>query len=49
MKRQKRTRSNQQIPHEVGLLVEGLQLVQQLDQPAEGDWTVSHTQGELPN
>ena len=35
----KRTRSTKQIPCEEGLTVEeGLQLVQQLNQPVEGDW-----------
>lgn len=49
-KRQKRTRSSRQIPHEGGLSVEeGLQLAQQLDQPVEGDRVVSHMQGDLPN
>jgi hypothetical protein len=37
-KRQKHTRSNRQVPHEGGLSVEqGLQLVQQLNQPVECD------------
>jgi hypothetical protein len=49
-KRQKRNRSTRQIPHEGGLSVEeGLQLVEQLDQPVEGDEVVSHGQGELPS
>jgi hypothetical protein len=49
-KRQKRIRSNRQIAHEGGLTVEeGLQLVQQQNQPVEGDRLVSHRQGDLPN
>jgi hypothetical protein len=48
-KRQKRTRSNRQIPHEGGLSVEeGLQLAQQLYQPVERDQVVSPAQGDLP-
>jgi hypothetical protein len=45
----KRNRSTRQIPCEEGLTVEeGLQLVEQLNQPVEGDGVVSHTQGDLP-
>lgn len=48
-KRQKRNRSTRQMAHEGGLSVEeGLQLVQQLDQPVEGNGVVSHEQGDLP-
>jgi hypothetical protein len=49
-KRQKRNRSNRHIPCEEGLTAEeGLQLIEQLNQPVEGDGVVSHTQGELPS
>jgi hypothetical protein len=49
-KRQKRQRSTRQIPYEEGLSVEeGLQLVEQLNQPVEGDGVGSHGQGDLPN
>ena len=45
----KRKRTARQIPYEEGLTVEeGLQVVEQLNQPVEGDGVVSHTQGELP-
>lgn len=48
-KRQKRKRSTRQIAHEGGLSVEeGLQLVQQQNQPVEDDGVVSHAQGDLP-
>jgi hypothetical protein len=48
-KRQKRNRLTRQIPCNSGLTVEeGLQLVQQLDQPVEATAVVLHTQGELP-
>ena len=48
-KRQKRTRSNRQIPHEGGLSVEeGLQLALQLNQPVERGQVVSPAQGDLP-
>jgi hypothetical protein len=44
----KRNRSTKKIPCEEGLTVEeGLQLVEQLNQPVEGDEIESHTQGEL--
>jgi hypothetical protein len=46
----KRQRSTRQIPCEEGLSIEeGLQLVEQLNQPVEGDGVGSHEQGELPN
>ncbi|CEO58510.1 hypothetical protein PMG11_03229 [Penicillium brasilianum] len=46
----KRQRSTRQIPCEEGLSIEeGLQLVEQLNQPVEGDGVGSHKQGELPN
>ena len=46
----KRNRSNRKIPCEEGLTVEeGLQLAEQLNQPAEGDTVESYTQGELPS
>jgi hypothetical protein len=46
----KRGRSARQIPCEEGLTVEeGLQLVEQLNQPVEGNRVGSHEQGELPN
>ncbi|GMG36503.1 unnamed protein product [Aspergillus oryzae] len=49
-KRQKRSRSNRKIPCEEGLTVdEGLQLVEQRNQPVEGDEIESHMQGELPS
>lgn len=49
-KRQKRNRSTRQIAYEGGLSVEeGLQLVGQLNQLAEGDGVVSHAHGELPS
>ena len=42
-------RLTRQIPCEEGLTVdEGLQLVEQLNQPVEGDGVVSYTQGDLP-
>ena len=45
----KRNRSTRQIPCEEGLTVEeGLQLVKQLNQLAEGDGVGSHEQSELP-
>lgn len=45
----KRTRSHKQIPCEEGLTVEeGLQLVEQLNQPVEANKVVSHAEGELP-
>lgn len=45
----KRNRSTRQIPCEEGLTVEeGLQLVAQLDLPAEAPAVESHTQSELP-
>lgn len=48
-KRQKRTRWTMRIAREGGLLIEeGLQLVQQLIQPAEANEVVSHEQGDLP-
>jgi hypothetical protein len=48
-KRQKRNRWHRLIPYEGGLSVEeGLLLVEQLNQPVDGDEGVSHTQGELP-
>jgi hypothetical protein len=47
-KRQKRGRSTRQMAHDGGLSVEeGIQLVHQLDQPADGDGVVSHAQGDL--
>jgi hypothetical protein len=46
----KRNRSARQIPCEEGLTIEeGLQLVTQLDLPAEAATVDSHAQGELPN
>jgi hypothetical protein len=46
----KRNRPNRKIPYEEGLTVEeGLQLVEQLNQPVEADGVVSHAQGELPS
>lgn len=54
-KLQKRNRSNRNIPCEEGsceeglTVEEGLQLVEQLNQPVEGDKIESHTQSELPN
>ena len=46
----KRNRSHKHIPCEEGLTVEeGLQLVEQLNQPVEADGVVSHMQGELPS
>jgi hypothetical protein len=46
----KRNRSTKHIPCEKGLTVEeGLQLVSQLDLPAEAARVDSHAQGELPN
>jgi hypothetical protein len=46
----KRNRSARQIPYEAGLTVEeGLQLVEQLNQPVEADGVVSHAQGKLPS
>jgi hypothetical protein len=49
-KRQKRQRSTRHIPCEEGLSVEeAIQLVEQLNQPVEGDGVGSHEQGELPN
>jgi len=49
-KRQKRNRSNRQIPCDSGMTVEeGLQLVQQLDLLDEAIQVDSHTQSELPN
>lgn len=46
----RRNRSTKQIPCEEGLTVEeGLQVVEQLNQPVEGDGVVSHGQGELPS
>jgi hypothetical protein len=49
-KRQKRQRSNRQIPYEEGLTVEdSQQLAEQLNQPVEGNGVGSHGQGELPN
>jgi hypothetical protein len=48
-KRQKRNRSTRQMAHDGGLPVEeGIQLVHQLDQPADDDRVVSHAQGDLP-
>jgi hypothetical protein len=48
-KRQKRTRSNRQMPHNGGLTIaEGLQLAQQLEQLVEDSQAVSHEQGDLP-
>ena len=45
--RQKRTRSKQQIVHEGGLTVEeGLQLVQQLNQPIKDTPVVAQPQGD---
>ena len=45
----KRTRSTKQIPCKEGLTVkEGLQLVEQLNQPVEGDQVLSPAQGDLP-
>jgi hypothetical protein len=44
----KRNPSHKKIPCEEGLTVEeGLQLIEQLNQPVEADGVVSHTQGEL--
>ncbi len=49
-KRQKRTRSNQQIAHEGSLTIaEGLQLAQQLEQPVEENQIVSSKAGESVN
>ena len=49
-KRQKRQRSNRQIPCEEGLTVEeGQSLAEQLNQPVEANRVRSHEQGELPN
>ena len=46
----KRNRSNRKIPCEEGLSVEeGLQLVEQLNQPVEANRVVSYVQGELPS
>ena len=46
----KHARSTKQIPCKEGLTVEeGLQLVEQLNQPVEADGLVSHAQGELPS
>ena len=46
----KRNRSHKQIPYEEGSTVEeGLQLVEQLNQPVEANRVVSHAQGELPS
>ena len=45
----KRNRLTKKIPCEAGLTVEeGLQLVEQLNQPVEADEVVSHEQGDLP-
>jgi hypothetical protein len=47
--KKKRNRSTRQIPCEEGLTVEeGLQLIAQLDLPAEAPAVESHAQGELP-
>jgi hypothetical protein len=48
-KHQKHNQSTRQIPCNNSLTVEeGLQLVQQLDQPVKATVVVLHTQGELP-